>query len=92
MGSFGDIDKDCNLLFRWDWQGIEDVVYEPGQDVNYRDGVLRLFYVVQRKGYVIEAKVEVCQADEPAVQEYLDKGLNYLLEKVWGFDGVERVE
>ena len=75
----GDADFDMNLLFRWDWEKLDGEPYEPGDDPNYRDGVLRLFWIAQRKGYYRYTNVEVCQADEPAVRAWLQERLDYLV-------------
>lgn len=68
----GGVDKDYNLLFRWDWTE-EDDDGEPNfkGDVNYRNGKLKLFWMHQRKGRYVYNIVEVCRADEPAVIAYL---------------------
>lgn len=70
----GQADDDLNLLFRWDWQEGADFT----GDVNYRNGRLKLFYMVQRKGYHTCSIVEVCRADEPAVRAYLEQKVAFL--------------
>jgi hypothetical protein len=79
----GDCDPDYNLLFRWDWQEGElcDAAEFNG-DVNYRNGVLLLFWMGQRKGLYRWSEVEVCRADEPAVREFLQSRFDYL-KRVW---------
>ena len=80
----GDSDPDYNLLFRWDWHEGED--HSDGVpfngDVNYRNGVLLLFWMGQRKGLYRWSEVEVCRADEPAVREFLQARFDYL-KRVW---------
>ena len=70
----GDADKDCNLLFRWDWteeddDGDNQCAYN-GDDY-YRNGKLSLFFMGQRKGLYRSVTVEVCRADEASVIKYL---------------------
>lgn len=81
----GDSEVDLNLVFRWDWRLLDGGDYysvEPGDDPNYRDGCLHVFFLTQRKGIFRSATVEVCQADEPAIREWLQGRFNHLLE-VW---------
>ncbi len=77
----GHADFDMNLLFRFDWEEESD---DGGStfngDVNYRNGVLKLFWMGQRKGLYRWTVVEVCRADEPAVIEFLKPRLQHLLE------------
>jgi hypothetical protein len=73
-------DMDYNLVFRWDWDeedGDEQSTYN-GDDY-YRNGVLKVFFMGQRKGLYRYSTVEVCRADEPAVIEYLRPRLGHLL-------------
>lgn len=68
----GDADLDYNLLFRWDWvEGEDHELPSFNGDTYYRNGLLKLFFMGQRKGLYRWATVEVCRADEPAVIEYL---------------------
>ncbi len=76
----GDSDFDYNLLFRFDW------IEEDGNgkptfkgDNNYRNGVLKLFWIGQRKGLYRWTTIEVCRADEPDVIEFLKPRLQYLM-------------
>lgn len=79
----GDADPDYNLLFRWDWKGQDCEDYDPtAHDETYRDGVLHLFWIGQRKGLFRSNTVDVCRADEPAVREWLKPRLDHLL-KLW---------
>jgi hypothetical protein len=80
-----DEDFDYNLVFRWDWKGPTDDSGEnvpPNADPYYRDGRLLIFYMGQRKGLYRYVEVSVCQADEPAVREWLKPRLAHLL-KLW---------
>jgi len=65
----GDEDTEYNLIFRWDWVAPD----EPSQDIYYRDGLLKLFYMGQRKGIFSVVIISVCEADEPIVREFLLK-------------------
>lgn len=67
-----DADLDYNLVFRWDWQeGSDHDLPEFSGDIYYRNGLLLIFFMGQRKGAYRWAEVEVCRADEPAVIKYL---------------------
>jgi hypothetical protein len=94
----GDSDLDMNLVFRWDWSWPctydddgkpHDVLHH---DPNYRDGVLTLFIMGQRKGLFRWVTVEVCQNDEPTVREWLLPRWQRLID-LWspisGGDGVD---
>lgn len=70
----GDSDLDMNLVFRWDWSeesGEEGSNTYAGDD-NYRNGVLKIFWMGQRKGLYRYSLVQVCRADEPAVRAFLE--------------------
>lgn len=78
-----DVDFDMNLLFRWDWREGEDWDLTPfNGDANYRNGVLVLFWMGQRKGLYRWTTIEVCRADEPAVIEFLRPRMAHLL-RLW---------
>lgn len=89
LGAFlyenADADLDLNLVFRWDWKEGED---EDGKavafngDENYRNGLLSIYFMGQRKGLYRWVTVEVCRADEPAVIGYLQPRLDYLM-RLW---------
>lgn len=85
MESMGNSDPDLNLLFRWDWRAPrEDDDWEKPiawqGDENYRDSILQLFWVLQRKGIFMCHEVSVCRADEPAVRAWLKGRMRHLLE------------
>ena len=63
-----DVDLDLNLIFRFDWVEEEDSY--TGDD-NYRNGILKIFWMGQRKGLYRYSLVEVCRADESAIIEFL---------------------
>lgn len=81
-----DADYDMNLLFRWDWIAVDEYDEEDeiipvpeGQEPNY---VLRLYYMLQRKGYKVSCHVTVTQADEQRVIEYLKPRIAYMKDLV----------
>lgn len=80
LDEWGDADLDYNLVFRWDWQEDEDAPFNG--DVNYRNGILKVFIMGQRKGLYNWTTTEVCRADEPAVREWLQPRLDHLI-KLW---------
>lgn len=73
MDEMGDADKDYNFLFRWDWDEEDGETGEStfNGDAYYRNGKLKLFFMLQRKGFHSCSIVDVCRADEPAVIDYL---------------------
>lgn len=77
----GASDMNMNLLFRWDWREGGD--WEHGTaftgDENYRNGILLLFWMGQRKGLYRWTEIEVCRSDEPSVREWLTSRLTHLL-------------
>lgn len=76
----GSSDLDMNLVFRWDWR--EGPAWGAGDyagDDNYRNGLLNVFIVGQRKGLFRSATVQVCRADEDAVRGFLAPRLAHLL-------------
>jgi hypothetical protein len=80
FAEMGDADMDYNMLFRWDWSE-EDEDGNPTfkGDAYYRNGKLKLFFMVQRKGFHSCSIIDVCRADEPAVIEYLKPRLAHLM-------------
>jgi len=70
-------DKDYNLLFRWDWE-----IENKNEDDSYRDGVLYLFFILQRKGYIITCLIDVCRNDEVKIIEFL-KPYHQHLKELW---------
>jgi hypothetical protein len=59
-------DRDQNLLFRWDWR-------KPG--FHDWDGAetLLMFFMLQRKAIACSVELPVTEADEPAVQKFLEE-------------------
>ena len=59
LESWGDVDMDYNLLYRWDW------------DKDERS--LKLFFMMQRKARCMSVEVFVLEGeDEPQVREWLE--------------------
>lgn len=74
-----DADEDLNLVCRWDWDEDKDdneQVIEPGR------GTLKIFYVVQRKGFTQSCECPVTAADEDAVRAFLLPKMEHL-KKLW---------
>jgi hypothetical protein len=73
LSEYADADFDMNLVFRFDWVEQDSETGEPNfnGDDNYRNGILKIFWMGQRKGLYHFSLVEVCRADEPAVIEFL---------------------
>lgn len=72
IANYRDADFDLNLVFRFDWYEGED--WGAGEytgDDYYRNGVLCIFWMCQRKGFFRASQISVCRADEPAVLEFL---------------------
>lgn len=79
-----DLDLDYNLLFRWDWEFVDDEGEYCGPPANpsERTGELKLFFMQQRKAAPWSCKVKVCPDDETAVREFLQRCFNHLV-KLW---------
>jgi hypothetical protein len=77
---WGDADTDYNLLFRWDWEEEDAETGEENYngDDNYRNGTLKLFWMLQRKGHYVFQTVDVCRADEQNVIAFLKPRLQHL--------------
>ncbi|MFJ6215086.1 hypothetical protein ACIQGZ_17380 [Streptomyces sp. NPDC092296] len=57
-------DPNLNFLYRWDWD-------KPGYHGWEGPEVLRLYFVLQRKGICSSVQMPVAEADEPAVRAWL---------------------
>lgn len=80
---YGESDPDLNLIFRFDWrEGVDNGAGVFTGDVNYRNGVLQIFWVRQRKGIFACSEVSVCRADEAAAVEFLRPRWD-LMKKLW---------
>ncbi|MDB4726007.1 hypothetical protein OAF54_01130 [bacterium] len=82
VNEYQDVDKDYNLIFRWDWE-LDDEDGKPHEDKYYRDGTLKIFWMIQRKGFHRVTSAKVCQADEPEVIKYLKPFWKHMQE-LWG--------
>jgi hypothetical protein len=74
-----DADFDMNLVFRFDWE--EDEGSYTGDD-NYRNGLLAIFWMGQRKGLYRYSTIEVCRADENSVIAFLQPRWEHM-RKLW---------
>jgi hypothetical protein len=78
-----DSDLDMNLVFRWDWhEGPDYDLPEFNGDVYYRNGELKIFWMMQRKGFHRWSTIQVCRADEPLVIEFLQRRWAHL-QRLW---------
>lgn len=80
LAEWEDADMDMNHIYRWDWSEGEDAGAGAYMgDDNYRNGVLKLFYIGQRKAICLSCEAAVCRADEPAVLAFLKLRYEHLL-------------
>lgn len=63
-------DPELNLLVRWDWKRWNDAALS--EDFAPVPDQLLLAFVIQRKGYLCTAEINVTEDDEPAVRAYLE--------------------
>lgn len=85
-----DEDLDYNLIFRWDWdeEGPDGENTFNGDDY-YRNGVLYLYYMGQRKGLYRYVSIDVCRADEFKIKEFLLKRWE-VIKEIWEpFDDIK---
>lgn len=80
----GESDFDMNLVFRFDWDEIDD---ESGEnnfngDPSFRNGKLKIFWIGQRKGIYRYSIVDVCRNDQDEVKKFLIPRLEHL-KKLW---------
>lgn len=81
ISEHGASDFDMNLVFRFDWVEGEDHELPPySGDPYYRNGLLKIFWMGQRKGLYRWTTVQVCRADEPKVIEFLRPRWQHLKE------------
>lgn len=85
--SEGDSDFDMNLVFRWDWLKADPTDEHWGNKTD----VLMIFWMGQRKGLYRYTTIQVTDADEPAVKEWLTARWHYL-QLLWqGISDLEQV-
>lgn len=68
-GSF-DADRDMNLVYRWDWDKPDPDDYPADADMPDHD-TLKLFFVGQRKAIHRSEFIDVTEADEAEVRDWL---------------------
>lgn len=75
LEEWGDVDPDYNLLFRWDWKRANpaDYEWERERDPEFTmpADTLSLFFYLQRKAKPFSHEIQVTEADEAAVREWL---------------------
>lgn len=76
LDGFGKSEPDLNLLFRWDWRGPHDPDWEVEHDE------LRLYFMLQRKGYHASVIVKINKSDEGRIREWLMPRFAHLL-RLW---------
>ena len=77
LESWGEMDLDYNLLFRWDWKDSQN----PGYELSKGDE-LQLSWMLQRKGHYVFSVVKVKKEDELKVIEFLKPRLEYM-KQLW---------
>lgn len=90
---WGSVDKDYNLLFRFDIENLEGEDDE-GNDVVYPDIFTgKFFFILQRKGLFFPVTVEsLTEADLPAIEKYLSEKWEGMQELWAPFSGKKAVE
>lgn len=79
FGEWGDADLDYNWFVRWDWlEGEDNGAEEYNGDDSYRNGLLKLQCIGQRKGLLQTFEIKICRAEEPLVKEFLTPYWNYM--------------
>jgi hypothetical protein len=78
IAEYGDADFSMNLLFRWDWRKADP---EEERHGNPKDELL-IFWMGQRKGLYRWTTIDITDADEPAVREFLAPRWTHL-QKLW---------
>lgn len=71
------VDRDYNFVFRFDVRG-DNVGWE--QDLEEGQRLLRLYYILQRKGLILEVNVTFLESEEEAVKAWLQVRFDYLKE------------
>lgn len=78
ISEWDNADMDYNCLFRWDWWGNEHCEKPPVIDVIDGESfekpvhILKIIYIIQRKGYIIENTVYVTEDDAPRIKKWLE--------------------
>ncbi|CAN7263467.1 hypothetical protein LJR186_001186 [Microbacterium foliorum] len=86
LEEWGDVDPDYNLLFRWDWKRADpaDYEYERKHETDFEmpGDTLHLFFYLQRKAKPFSHEIQVTEADEASVREWLT-GRALHMRKLW---------
>lgn len=82
---FGGSDADMNLVFRWDWGGLGDPAFgnEDNPLTGSRETVFHVWWIIQRKGFMVSGEFPVTSDDEPMLREWLTTRWRKLVE-LWG--------
>ena len=67
IAEYGNADFDMNLVFRWDWNNKDD----EDEPLPEGKGLLKIFWMGQRKGLYRWTTIDVNQTDEDAVRDFL---------------------
>lgn len=70
-------DLDLNFLYRWDWQKWPAEDMEEGDEPGTEEQ-LELFWLFPRKGMIGKTTINITEADEPAVREWLQVRADYV--------------
>jgi len=75
MAAWGDTDPDLNLVYRWDWVRPDPAYYkyeiEEDPEFEIPGDYLKVYFVLQRKANLHSHHIQVTEADEAAVREWL---------------------
>jgi hypothetical protein len=83
IAEYRESDIDLNLVFRFDWkEGEDNGAGEFAGDCYYRNGILKIFWLRQRKGIFACSEISVCRADEAAVIAFLRPRWEHM-QKLW---------
>ena len=82
FADWGDTDLDYNLLYRWDWRRPDPFDYPDEDGIAAPEGELLLFFMLQRKAKPFSHRINVTEADEPAVRAWLTTRAEHL-RQVW---------
>lgn len=71
LSEWGDADLDYNLLFRWDWMDKDIANKELEDEDKYDSDLLKIFWLLQRKGDYRYCVIKVNKEDEDKVIKFL---------------------
>lgn len=78
LSEWGEADFDYNLLFRWDWIDSEKENLELEDEDKMESDLLKIFWMLQRKGDYRYCIINVNKEDEEEVSEFLKPRLEHL--------------